>query len=107
MVFVAPALNPCHHGSMRAQMVMLLIANMVPHTGTTLPALSKCKMRASSHQGAHGVVVSHPLSMREALGSIPSVSISCALQQAAATMYSNPAGHMAIYRRIFLLQFLI
>ena len=25
---------------------------------------------------AHGVVVSHPLSMREALGSIPSVSIS-------------------------------
>jgi hypothetical protein len=25
-------------------------------------------------QGAHGVVVSHPLSMREALGSIPSVS---------------------------------
>ena len=24
--------------------------------------------------GAHGVVVSHPLSMREALGSIPSVS---------------------------------
>ena len=26
-------------------------------------------------QRAHGVVVSHPLSMREALGSIPSVSI--------------------------------
>ena len=26
--------------------------------------------------GAHGVVVSHPLSMREALGSIPSVSTS-------------------------------
>ena len=26
---------------------------------------------------AHGVVVSHPLSMREALGLIPSVSISC------------------------------
>ena len=33
--------------------------------------------RASLHEqhGAHGVVVSHPLSMREALGSIPSVSI--------------------------------
>ena len=28
---------------------------------------------------AHGVVVSHPLSMREALGSIPSVSISASL----------------------------
>ena len=28
-----------------------------------------------SVHGAHGVVVSHPLSMREALGSIPSVSI--------------------------------
>ena len=28
------------------------------------------------NHGAHGVVVSHPLSMREALGSIPSVSIS-------------------------------
>ena len=27
------------------------------------------------HHRAHGVVVSHPLSMREALGSIPSVSI--------------------------------
>jgi hypothetical protein len=27
--------------------------------------------------GAHGVVVSHPLSMREALGSIPSVSMAC------------------------------
>ena len=28
-----------------------------------------------SNNWAHGVVVSHPLSMREALGSIPSVSI--------------------------------
>ena len=28
-------------------------------------------------QRAHGVVVSHPLSMREALGSIPSVSTAC------------------------------
>ena len=27
------------------------------------------------HHRAHGVVVSHPLSMREALGSMPSVSI--------------------------------
>jgi hypothetical protein len=30
---------------------------------------------AGGRHGAHGVVVSHPLSMREALGSIPSVSI--------------------------------
>ena len=30
--------------------------------------------KASYTHGAHGVVVSHPLSMREALGSIPSVS---------------------------------
>ena len=30
---------------------------------------------SSHHHGAHGVVVSHPLSMREALGSIPSVSM--------------------------------
>ena len=30
-----------------------------------------------SHQWAHGVVVSHPLRMREALGSIPSVSRLC------------------------------
>ena len=29
---------------------------------------------AAEWHGAHGVVVSHPLSMREALGSIPSVS---------------------------------
>jgi hypothetical protein len=30
---------------------------------------------------AHGVVVSHPLSMREALSSIPSVSIASALHR--------------------------
>ena len=29
----------------------------------------------TQYAGAHGVVVSHPLSMREALGSIPSVSM--------------------------------
>ena len=29
----------------------------------------------SSHSGAHGVVISHPLRMRKALGSIPSVSM--------------------------------
>ena len=33
------------------------------------------KMDVPYVNGAHGVVVSHPLSMREALGSIPSVSI--------------------------------
>ena len=33
------------------------------------------KMNAHDVNGAHGVVVSHLLSMREALGSIPSVSI--------------------------------
>ena len=33
------------------------------------------KMNVHDVNGAHGVVVSHPLSMREALGSIPSVSI--------------------------------
>ena len=40
-------------------------------------ALTACNelLRMGSNQWAHGVVVSHPLSMREALGSIPSVSI--------------------------------
>jgi hypothetical protein len=33
------------------------------------------KMNTHDVNGAHGVVVSHPLSTREALGSIPSVSI--------------------------------
>ena len=33
------------------------------------------KMDVPYVNGAHGVGVSHPLSMREALGSIPSVSI--------------------------------
>ena len=32
------------------------------------------KMNVHDVNGAHGVVVSHPLSMREALGSIPSES---------------------------------
>ena len=36
----------------------------------------RCAVTAISRSyGAHGVVVSHPLSMQEALGSIPSVSI--------------------------------
>ena len=35
-----------------------------------------------SNQGAHGVVISHPLRMRKALGSIPSVSM------------SNPPNHV-------------
>jgi len=34
-----------------------------------------CKSDMPLYHRAHGVVVSHPLSMREALGSIPSVSI--------------------------------
>ncbi len=40
---------------------------------------------------AHGVVVSHPLSMREALGSIPSVSISvCPSYVSARTRTASP-----------------
>ena len=39
------------------------------HENVGAPMSSRC------HQGAHGVVVSHPLSMREAPGSIPGVSI--------------------------------
>ena len=37
--------------------------------------MARRKMDVPYVNGAHGVVVSHPLSMREALGSIPSVSI--------------------------------
>ena len=37
--------------------------------------MARGKMDVPYVHGAHGVVVSHPLSMREALGSIPSVSI--------------------------------
>ena len=35
--------------------------------------LTQVMARRNSEHRAHGVVVSHPLSMREALGSIPSV----------------------------------
>ena len=38
-------------------------------------------LAAGSDHGAHGVVVSHPLRMRKALGSNPSVSISAAVPQ--------------------------
>ena len=45
---------------------------------TSLPEVLACSMWPSDLclSRAHGVVVSHPLSMREALGSIPSVSMS-------------------------------
>ena len=42
--------------------------------GTCLGDLLALAQQLSNSNGAHGVVVSHPLSMREALGSIPSVS---------------------------------
>ena len=45
-------------------------------TRTRWPALLNClRIFFVRFSRAHGVVVSHPLSMREALGSIPSVSI--------------------------------
>ena len=37
--------------------------------------MSESDICVHATQGAHGVVVSHPLCMRKALGSIPSVSI--------------------------------
>jgi hypothetical protein len=46
-----------------------LLANSSDRRSLTRAA----QVRSTSHR-AHGVVVSHPLSMREALGSIPSVS---------------------------------
>ena len=45
------------------------------HVGTHFQLLQNSHTFQSSLVRAHGVVVSHPLSMREALGSIPSVSI--------------------------------
>ena len=52
--------------------------------------------------GAHGVVVSHPLRMRKALGSIPSVSISCQKEAGCssnrsceARNFENPAARRA------------
>ena len=41
----------------------------------TVAAWRSNRFARSSHQRAHGVVVSHPLRMRKALGSIPSVSM--------------------------------
>ena len=43
--------------------------------------------------GAHGVVVSHPLSMREALGSIPSVSIAHLLSE---SICHREIGHVPL-----------
>merc|ERR1711940_307401 len=42
---------------------------------------AKTFLAAGSDHGAHGVVVSHPLRMRKALGSNPSVSIGAAVPQ--------------------------
>ena len=42
---------------------------------------ARTSLAAGSDHGAHGVVVSHPLRMRKALGSNPSVSISAAVPQ--------------------------
>ena len=46
-------------------------------------------MSSRCHQGAHGVVVSHPLSMREAPGSIPGVSILLWIPQARTPKYDT------------------
>ena len=45
------------------------------------PGRSRRERRNIAGKRAHGVVVSHPLSMREALGSIPSVSMTFALRK--------------------------
>ena len=50
---------------------------------------------------AHGVVVSHPLSMREALGSIPSVSICFSFSVATARHASS--GPRKMYYSMFCL----
>ena len=42
---------------------------------------ARTSLAAGSDHGAHGVVVSHPLRMRKALGSNPSVSIGAAVPQ--------------------------
>ena len=50
-------------------------------------------MRARAcHHRAHGVVASHPLSMREALGSIPSVSIPFATRDLSRKEHSSEVG---------------
>ena len=46
---------------------------------------------AAEKHWAHGVVVSHPLSMREALGSIPSVSTLCCPLVSLAQIQPDPA----------------
>ena len=45
-----------------------------PRLGAALPAQFFCSERRNVVKWAHGVVVSHPLCMRKALGSNPSVS---------------------------------
>ena len=55
----------------------------------TLKLLTQCSF-GPPNQWAHGVVVSHPLSMREALGSIPSVSISSTSPSLPSTNAGSP-----------------
>ena len=53
-----------------------------PYTPLASNPFSLNQLQIDSFQRARGVVVSHPLSMREALGSIPSVSMPCSSQDA-------------------------
>ena len=64
------------HNSLLRQPCRIFVGE--PLVTVRIPSQPHIRLNAattSSSNGAHGVVVSHPLSMREALGSIPSVSI--------------------------------
>ena len=54
-----------------------------PYLPSASNPFSLSQLQIESFQRARGVVVSHPLSMREALGSIPSVSMDADMRAAA------------------------
>ena len=64
------------HNSLLRQPCRIFVGE--PLVTACIPSQPHIRLNAattSSSNGAHGLVVPHPLSMREALGSIPSVSI--------------------------------
>ena len=77
--FLFCSIPNCHHLSLFSALPLNFLAQRTTNTETHQPTFfdRKSRLITCAFHWAHGVVVSHPLSMREALGSIPSVSKLC------------------------------
>ena len=66
--------------------------------GTHLTGRTRMKILSHKRQGAVGVVVSRPLSMREALGSIPRLSMHLSGRACSTNLHSDCSHNLRVFR---------